>query len=117
LADGLRSNGVFGPATEVPIIFALGRVNPQNLTFRRGAAWGCSVPQTDVSASKLEPEGGSDLEVTYEAIRSGRQIDHSIGAYINRISELDANNVYSLPIPANPAYELSMHCLPYSLRP
>jgi Lipase (class 3) len=59
----------------------------------------------------------SDIEVTYEAIRSGRQIDHSIGAYINRISELDANNVYSLPMPANPAYELSLHCLPYSLRP
>jgi hypothetical protein len=58
----------------------------------------------------------SDLEVTYQDIRSGHQIDHSIGAYINRISQLHGNNIRSLPIPVNPAYEFSQHCVPYSLQ-
>jgi hypothetical protein len=58
----------------------------------------------------------SDLEVTYQDIRNDPQIDHSIGAYINRISDLHRNNIRSLPVPVNPAYEFPQHCVPYSLQ-
>jgi hypothetical protein len=59
----------------------------------------------------------SDLDVTYRAIRADQQIDHGIGAYINRISELRADDAHGLPIPTNPAYEFSKHCVPYALQP
>jgi hypothetical protein len=55
----------------------------------------------------------SDLEVTYNDVRSGQQIDHSIGAYINRIAELRGDKASSGPVPVNPAYEFQRHCLPY----
>jgi hypothetical protein len=59
----------------------------------------------------------SDLEVTYRAIRNAQQIDHSIATYITRLFELRGNIAGGIPTPANPAYELSQHCLPYALKP